>query len=104
MDETRRRVLTEVSRLFAMNGFHGTTLTQLAEAVGGVSVSLLTEAFGDKEALFYAAIEFSKDSADEEVESALRVLLPKVRKATLNSKLKTFHRGAIARLSELDDT
>jgi AcrR family transcriptional regulator len=101
--EPGEQVLAAAAALFAVRGFHGMTLTELAEVLGGRDVDALTETFGDKERLFYAAIEYvQRPASDEPVRSAMRLLLPKVEKARLNSKLKTFHGEAAARLRALD--
>lgn len=55
--EARRLLVLDVAaRLFAENGWNGTTLTQVA-AEAGVSVELVTSAFGTKPALLMAAMQ-----------------------------------------------
>ena len=52
-EERRAAIIKAVQRVFAENGFHGTTTRALAEAAG-VSEALLFKHFPNKEALFAA--------------------------------------------------
>src|SRR3954469_9702423 len=56
-EERRAAIIKAVRRLFADNGFHGTTTRELAQAAG-VSEALLFKHFPNKEAL-YSAMQMS---------------------------------------------
>jgi AcrR family transcriptional regulator len=54
--ETRERILNHAERLFALRGFHGTSLREVAKA-SGVRQSLVQYHYDSKEALFRAVFE-----------------------------------------------
>jgi AcrR family transcriptional regulator len=73
--ERRADIVRAVRRVFAENGFHGTTTRQLAEAAG-VSEALLFKHFPNKEAL-YSAMQLSCcDDKDPERMDRITALEP----------------------------
>jgi len=53
---TRRKILVEASKLFARKGYHGTTVADVAKAIGMTQGALFYH-FDTKEALLYAVVE-----------------------------------------------
>src|SRR5438552_3754058 len=73
-EERRAAIVKAVRRVFAENGFHGTTTRALAEAAG-VSEALLFKHFPNKEAL-YSAMQMSCCHAQDPVLQRLKALEP----------------------------
>ncbi|GAA4675138.1 TetR/AcrR family transcriptional regulator [Nocardioides nanhaiensis] len=71
-EERRQLVLDVAARLFAENGWNGTTLTQVASEAG-VSVELVTSAFGTKPGLLMAAMR-RVSFGEHDLPSAVRAL------------------------------
>ena len=55
-DETRERILDAAEALFAVHGFHGTSMRDVAEAIG-CGIALITYHFGTKDVLFNTVIK-----------------------------------------------
>ncbi len=68
--DTRQSLLDAGLELFAKDGFHGTSLRQIAQAVG-VSESALYNYFASKEALFHAIVAEGEASRNLELERVL---------------------------------
>jgi len=54
-EETRERIVDAAEALFAAHGFHGTSLRDVAEAIGS-GIALVTYHFGTKDMLFAAVV------------------------------------------------
>ena len=76
-DERHSAIIQAVKKVFAQNGFDGTTTRQLAESAG-VSEALLFKHFPNKEALYDAVIESSSDEPGfaEIVSNRFRTMKP----------------------------
>lgn len=100
--EAFEQALHAVAVLFARQGFHGATLADLEQATG-LSREQLLAAFRDKEELFYAAIDSRRGRAQGAAvgQEPLLSLLPRLRRASANAKLRSVHREAFARLMRL---
>jgi AcrR family transcriptional regulator len=72
--ERKAAIVTAVRRVFAENGFHGTTTRELARAAG-VSEALLFKHFPNKEAL-YIAMQMSYCNAQDPVVERLKAAAP----------------------------
>ncbi len=68
----RRRALAEAGRLFRLHGYHGTTLGEVADAVG-VGRTTLYEYFEDKEDLLVCFVEENLPAA---IDRMLRAIPP----------------------------
>ena len=55
-EETRERILDAAEELFAAHGFHGTSLRDVAEAIGS-GIALVTYHFGTKDVLFSTVVK-----------------------------------------------
>lgn len=55
-EETRQRILDAAEELFAAHGFHGTSMRDVAEAIGS-GIALVTYHFGTKDVLFNMVIK-----------------------------------------------
>jgi AcrR family transcriptional regulator len=55
-DETRERMLNSAEALFAAHGFHGTSMRDVADAIG-CGIALVTYHFGTKDVLFSTVIK-----------------------------------------------
>ncbi|MEI8255612.1 MAG: TetR family transcriptional regulator [Deltaproteobacteria bacterium] len=93
--DTRQALLDAGLELFAMHGFHGTSLRQIAQAVG-VRESALYNHFDSKEALFHAIVADGEASRNFEFE---RVLSRPVK--TARATLIHLGEAVIARASTL---
>jgi AcrR family transcriptional regulator len=67
----RDAALRAALHVFRARGYEGTTLSELQEAMGGISPPSLYAAFGSKEALFKEAIEVHRDDVSRVSASAL---------------------------------
>lgn len=54
--ETRRRILVEATRLFAGQGYHGTTMADIAAAIGKTQGAIFHQ-FASKEEILYAVVD-----------------------------------------------
>src|SRR5437588_8367328 len=61
--ETREQILSTARRLFAENGYEGTTIRGIA-AEAGVNPALVHHFFGTKEQVFVAALDFPLNPAE----------------------------------------
>jgi AcrR family transcriptional regulator len=68
--ERRKQILTEAGRLFAKQGFEGTSMREIAAATGLLSGSLYYH-FASKEELFVAVYEANIRAVGEAVEGAI---------------------------------
>lgn len=69
--ERRRQILTEAGRLFARQGFEGTSMREIAAATGLLSGSLYYH-FASKEELFVAVYEANIRAVSEAVSAAIQ--------------------------------
>ncbi|GAB4467661.1 MAG: hypothetical protein Kow00124_00860 [Anaerolineae bacterium] len=56
-EQTRQAILEAAERLFLMNGYHGTSMRQIAREAGGISVGAIYNHFPGKEHIFQALME-----------------------------------------------
>jgi AcrR family transcriptional regulator len=100
--EAFEQALRAAAALFARQGFHGASIEDL-EAATGLSREELLRAFRDKEDLFYAAIDSRHRHAGRAAAEPepLLSLLPRLKRANANAKLRSVHREAFARLMRL---
>jgi len=76
--ETQQRILQAAMRLFAVRGYHGTSITQVA-ARAGVSRAAVFWHFGDKASLFREAGKRFLVPFQQGLDTALRDLSPRKR-------------------------
>jgi AcrR family transcriptional regulator len=81
----RERILTEAARLFAVNGFTATTMSEVVAAVGGSKATLYRH-FPSKEALLRATLE----RLGQEQSSKLGAILD--RSAPIEDRIRAFCR------------
>jgi TetR/AcrR family transcriptional repressor of nem operon len=60
-EQTRQRIIEEAAKLFIRKGFHGTSVADLAQAVG-LTKGALYHHFDGKDALFYAVVKMVRDT------------------------------------------
>jgi AcrR family transcriptional regulator len=60
-EQTRQRVIEEAAKLFVRKGFHGTSIADLAQAVG-LTKGALYHHFDSKDGLFYAVVKTVRDT------------------------------------------
>lgn len=60
-EQTRRQIVEAAAQLFARKGFYGTSIADLAQAVG-LTKGALYHHFDNKEALFFAVTEMVRDT------------------------------------------
>ena len=65
-EQTRQRIIEEAAKLFVRKGFHGTSIADLAQAVG-LTKGALYHHFESKDDLFYAVIDMVRDTWSEAV-------------------------------------
>lgn len=65
-EQTRQRIVETAARLFVRKGFYGTSIADLAKAVG-LTKGALYHHFENKDALFFAVIEMVRDTWNEAV-------------------------------------
>lgn len=65
-EQTRRHILATAAELFAIKGFYGTSVADLAEAAG-LTKGALYHHFKNKDALFFAVIESVRETWEKAV-------------------------------------
>ena len=60
-EQTRQRIIEEAANLFVRKGFHGTSIADLAQAVG-LTKGALYHHFESKDALFHAVVKMVRDT------------------------------------------
>ncbi len=56
-EQTRQAILEAAERLFLMNGYHGTSMRQIAREAGNIAVGGIYNHFSSKEQIFRALLE-----------------------------------------------
>jgi AcrR family transcriptional regulator len=102
-EERRAAIITAVRRVFAEQGFHGTTTRELAQAAG-VSEALLFKHFPNKEALYSAMMLSCCQNKDEGLAGRLMALEPSASTLVLLVHLLVSHMLVRRAAGDGDDT
>jgi AcrR family transcriptional regulator len=103
---TRGDALEAMAGEFAQRGFHGVTPGHL-QAASGMAAEEIQRLYGDKEAVFYACLQYCQANLAREQDAErierFSALLQRLQATDGNMRLRTIHGGARRRLRALLD-